>query len=72
MKKWNIRDSEELYNIKGWGLKFFGINAEGYLEVYPLKDQGKSIVLHYLIEDLVSQGLSLPILLRFPIYLSIV
>ncbi|MGA1824882.1 MAG: biosynthetic arginine decarboxylase [bacterium] len=65
MKKWSIRDSEELYNIKGWGLRFFGINEEGFLEVYPLKDHGKSIVLYYLIEDLVSQGLSLPLLLRF-------
>ncbi|MGA1867242.1 MAG: biosynthetic arginine decarboxylase [bacterium] len=65
MKKWTIKDAEELYNIKGWGLRFFGINEAGELEVYPLKDQGKPIVLKYLVEDLVSQGLSPPILLRF-------
>ena len=26
MKKWRIEDSEELYNIKGWGVNYFGIN----------------------------------------------
>ena len=23
MRKWRIDDSEELYNIKGWGLSYF-------------------------------------------------
>ena len=29
MRKWRIEDSEELYNITGWGTSYFGIN-EGW------------------------------------------
>ena len=29
MRKWRIEDSEELYNIKGWGVNYFGINEKG-------------------------------------------
>ena len=28
MKKWTIEDSKEIYNIKGWGVNFFGVNEE--------------------------------------------
>lgn len=28
MRKWRIEDSEELYNIKGWGVNYFGINEK--------------------------------------------
>ena len=29
MKKWTIEDSQELYNISGWGTSYFGINGKG-------------------------------------------
>ena len=35
MKKWRIEDSEELYNIKGWGVNYFGINDKGHVYVTP-------------------------------------
>jgi len=38
MRKWRIEDSEELYNIKGWGASYFGINDKGHVVVTPLKD----------------------------------
>ena len=38
MKKWRIEDSEELYNIKGWGVNFFGINEKGHVYVEPKKN----------------------------------
>ena len=25
MRKWRIEDSEELYNVTGWGTSYFGI-----------------------------------------------
>ena len=28
MRKWRIEDSEELYNINGWGVNYFGINEK--------------------------------------------
>ena len=33
MKKWRIEDSEELYNIKGWGVNYFGINKKEALDI---------------------------------------
>lgn len=38
MRKWRIEDSEELYNIKGWGVNYFGINEKGHAYVSPRKN----------------------------------
>lgn len=29
MRKWRIEDSEELYNINGWGVNYFGTTKKG-------------------------------------------
>ena len=42
MRKWRIEDSAELYNIPGWGLKYFSINKEGHVQVTP-KEGGPAI-----------------------------
>ena len=36
MRKWRIEDSEELYNITGWGTSYFGINDKGHVVVTPV------------------------------------
>ena len=41
MRKWRIEDSEELYNINGWGVNYFGINEKGHVYVTPRKDSVK-------------------------------
>ena len=33
MRKWRIEDSAELYNITGWGLKYFSINDKGHVSL---------------------------------------
>ena len=33
MRKWRIEDSEELYNVTGWGTSYFGINDKGHVVV---------------------------------------
>ena len=38
MRKWRIEDSEELYNINGWGASYFSINEKGHVAVTPKKD----------------------------------
>ena len=38
MKKWTIEDSKEIYNIKGWGVNFFGVNEKGHVYVTPKKN----------------------------------
>ena len=35
MSKWRVEDSAELYNINGWGLKYFSINEKGHMRVTP-------------------------------------
>ena len=65
MRKWRIEDSEELYNIKGWGVNYFGINEKGHAYVSPRKD-GIQIDLKEVIDDLNSRDITAPVLLRFP------
>ena len=49
MRKWRIEDSEELYNITGWGTSYFGINDKGHVVVTPRKD-GVTVDLKELVE----------------------
>jgi arginine decarboxylase len=65
MKKWTIEDSEELYNIKGWGTSYFGINEKGNVYVTPCKD-GTQIDLCDVMNELASRDVAAPVLLRFP------
>ncbi len=65
MRKWRIEDSEELYNIKGWGVNYFGINEKGHAYVCPRKD-GKQVDLKEVVDELASRDITAPVLLRFP------
>ncbi|NLT50979.1 MAG: biosynthetic arginine decarboxylase [Ignavibacteria bacterium] len=65
MRKWRIEDSEELYNIKGWGINYFSVNEKGNVVVTPKKD-GLKIELKELVEELQLRDVSTPVLIRFP------
>lgn len=65
MKKWTIEDSEELYNIKGWGTSYFGINEKGHVYVSPVKNDVK-IDLREVMDELALRDVTPPVLLRFP------
>ncbi|ERI81690.1 arginine 2-monooxygenase [Bacteroides pyogenes F0041] len=65
MRKWRIEDSEELYNITGWGTSYFGINDKGHVVVTPRKD-GVSVDLKVLVDELQLRDVSTPMLVRFP------
>lgn len=65
MRKWRIEDSEELYNIKGWGVHYFGINEQGHVYVSPHKDDAK-VDLKEIVDELNSRDITAPVLLRFP------
>jgi len=65
MRKWRIEDSEELYNINGWGTSYFGINEKGHMTVTPRKD-GVAVDLRELVDELVIRNVSAPLLVRFP------
>ena len=61
MKKWRIEDSEELYNIKGWGVNFFGINDKGHVYVEPKKN-GVRIDLKEVVDHLETRHVSAPMI----------
>ena len=65
MRKWRIEDSEELYNITGWGASYFGINEKGHVSVTPRKD-GVAVDLKELMNELQLRDMSAPVLVRFP------
>ena len=65
MRKWRIEDSEELYNINGWGVNYFGINEKGNVFVSPRKDSVR-VDLRELMDELAVRDVTAPVLVRFP------
>ncbi len=65
MRKWRIEDSAEIYNVPGWGLKYFSINEHGHMQVTP-KEGGLSIDLKDVMDTLQLRDVDAPLLLRFP------
>jgi arginine decarboxylase len=66
MRKWKIEDSKELYNVGGWGIRYFDVNDKGHAIVRPLKENGPEIDLAEVMKDLELRDLATPVLLRFP------
>jgi arginine decarboxylase len=64
MRKWRIEDSEELYNIHGWGLDYFSINEKGHVTVTP-KRGSTAVDLRELMDELIVRDVSAPLLVRF-------
>ena len=65
MRKWRIEDSEELYNITGWGTSYFSINDAGHVVVTPRRD-GVTVDLKELVDELQLRDVASPMRLRFP------
>ena len=65
MRRWRIEDSAELYNITGWGLKYFSINDDGHVQVTP-REGCASVDLKELMDELQIRDITAPVLLRFP------
>lgn len=65
MRKWQIEDSAELYNINGWGVDYFSINEKGHVTVTPRKGCAE-VDLKELVDELQLLDVSSPMLLRFP------
>ena len=65
MRKWRIEDSAEIYNISGWGLKYFSINEKGHVQVTP-REGCAPVDLKEVIDELKIRDVSAPVLLRFP------
>ena len=65
MRRWRIEDSAELYNINGWGLKYFSINEKGHIQVTP-REGCAGVDLKEVMDELQVRDITAPILLRFP------
>ena len=65
MRKWRIDDSAELYNINGWGLKYFSINDKGHVAVTP-REGYAAVDLKEVMDELQVRDVTSPVLLRFP------
>jgi len=63
---WNIRQANNLYHIDAWSEGYVDINEKGHLCVMPFRqDRSLNIDLYDLIDTLIKEELTLPILVRF-------
>ena len=60
-----MEDSSEMYNIKGWGTSYYGINEKGDVYVSPAKNDVR-IDLREVMDELALRDVTAPVLLRFP------
>ncbi|MFP4146107.1 MAG: biosynthetic arginine decarboxylase [Halorhodospira sp.] len=58
--------AREVYNVPRWGDGYFDIDEQGHLRVHPHRDRGPAVDLRRIIAELPTQGVSPPVLLRFP------
>jgi arginine decarboxylase len=65
MDSWSVSDSLDLYNVPAWGSGFFTADKSGHVLVQPKRENGATIDLKELVDDLRRRGYELPLLLRF-------
>lgn len=65
LNTWSVSDSLKMYNIENWGDQYFSINPSGNMTVHPKRGEGPGIDIMSVIEEVKSQGLGLPVLIRF-------
>lgn len=65
MRTWGVSDSLKLYNIENWGDQYFSINPSGNLTVHPRRGEGPGIDLMSVVNEIRSQGVQMPVLIRF-------
>src|SRR5579859_5094665 len=62
---WTIDSARTLYNIQGWGAKYFDINDAGHVVATPQQEAGAGVDITDVIEEAKSRGLKFPLLIRF-------
>jgi arginine decarboxylase len=63
-KGWTVEDSANLYNIDGWGLKYFGINAKGNVTMQPKRESEDSTDVMDVVEDVAARGIRFQDIIR--------
>jgi arginine decarboxylase len=62
---WTVEESEKLYRVQLWGDNYFFVNEEGNLGVRPILGDSIGIDLYKVVQDLKSQRIEFPLLIRF-------
>ncbi|MCP4912647.1 MAG: biosynthetic arginine decarboxylase [Oligoflexia bacterium] len=62
---WTLDKAEETYRVKNWSDGYFGINANGNLTVLPTSKKKSEIEIVKVVEEMKSQGVKLPAVIRF-------
>jgi arginine decarboxylase len=62
---WSLKQARDTYNIAHWGNGYFDIGDNGHVLVRPDPRATASVDLHALAREFESQGLTLPVLVRF-------
>lgn len=64
MKEWSREEAEKTYNISTWGEGYFDVSSQGDLVVRP-SQESKDIIIREVVQEMRSQGVSLPAVIRF-------
>jgi arginine decarboxylase len=64
-KTWSTKESASLYNLRGWGINYFGINDKGNMTFHPGRSRKKVIDIKTIVDDVTRRGVKLPVLVRF-------
>jgi arginine decarboxylase len=64
-QRWTLADAVESYAIRSWGKPYFGINEKGHICVFADGQEGQSIDLKELVDEVRRRGIGLPLLIRF-------
>ena len=64
-KSWSVADAVELYGIHDWGRGYFRISDAGHVLVTPPGEEGYTVNLKALVDEVRQRGVGLPLLLRF-------
>jgi arginine decarboxylase len=62
---WSVEDSGELYAVRAWGGRYFGINAGGHVVCRPDGEGEREIDLYEVVRELEARDLTAPVVLRF-------
>ncbi len=66
-EQWSADQGRELYNVPRWSEGYFDVDGDGRVVVRPCRTpDGPAVALETLTADFPAQGLSPPVLLRFP------
>ncbi|BBN07004.1 hypothetical protein MPTK1_4g00150 [Marchantia polymorpha subsp. ruderalis] len=66
---WGVRKSSSLYRVEGWGAPYFRINEKGNIAARPHGRgtfSSDEIDVMDVVERAVSEGMSMPLIIRFP------